>query len=95
MPTVVNLPHAYSLDDFGSLLYAMTSLDSRLLVWNPATGGKAVQQIGAPLGRCFVVTTERFIQIFGMFSDGTVDGGSARRFGWCDQEDPSNWSFRM
>ena len=93
MPTVVNLPHAYSLDNFGSLLYAMTSLDSRLLVWNPATGGKAVQQIGAPLGRCFVVTTERFIQIFGMFSDGTVDGGSARRFGWCDQEDPSNWSF--
>ena len=93
LPAIVNLPNAYSLDNFGALLYAMTSLDTRLLVWDPAVGGHAIQQIGAPLGRCFVVTSERFIQIFGMFSDGTVTGGSARRFGWCNQEDPSDWSF--
>jgi hypothetical protein len=31
--------------------------------------------------------------VFGQFSDGTVGGGSARRFGWCDQEDPSSWGF--
>jgi hypothetical protein len=167
LPQIVNLPSVYSLDNFGALLYAMTSLDTRLLVWDPAVGTKsgvvsataafttsspnitmaanpgwvvpgmtvydtsnnqyigvvqtyvgtalvlkanaahassgatdvlkfanlAAAQFGAPLGRCFVVTPERFIQIFGQFSDGTVGGGSARRFGWCDQEDPSNWAF--
>ena len=93
LPAVANLPNTYSLDNFGALLYAMTSLDTRLLTWDPAVGGAAIQQTGAPLGRCFVVTTERFIQIFGMFSDGTADGGSARRFGWCNQEDPSAWDF--
>ena len=44
-------------------------------------------------GRLFVVTQERFVQIFGMVDDGTVDGGSFRRFGWCDQENPSAWDF--
>ena len=52
-----------------------------------------MEQTGAPRGRCFVVTPERFIQLFGMFNDGTADGGSARRFGWCNQEDPSSWAF--
>jgi hypothetical protein len=40
-----------------------------------------------------VVTPDRFIQVFGQFSDGTTGGGSARRFGWCNQEDPSDWDF--
>lgn len=48
---------------------------------------------GAPHGRFFCVTQERFVMIFGMTNDGTTDGGSFRRFGWCDQEDPTNWIF--
>jgi hypothetical protein len=87
------VPDAFSLDNFGSILYAMTSPDGRLLMWDPAVGGEAVAQPGAPMGRCFVVTNERFIQIFGMTDDGTVDGGGPRRFGWCDQENPGSWNF--
>ena len=65
------VPSAYSLDNFGSILYAMTSADGRLLMWDPAVGGPAVVQPAdagrgpVPLGRCFVVTNERFIMIFG------------------------------
>jgi hypothetical protein len=47
----------------------------------------------SPYGRCFVVTQERFVMIFGMYDDGTVDGGSERRFGWCDQENMTAWDF--
>ena len=47
----------------------------------------------SPLGRCFVVTQERFVIIFGMYYDGTTDGGSLRRFGWCDQENYHAWDF--
>jgi hypothetical protein len=46
-----------------------------------------------PHGRCFVVTQERFIQIFGSTQDGTPDGGSSRRFAWCDQENPGAWDY--
>jgi|HubBroStandDraft_5_1064220.scaffolds.fasta_scaffold46648_3 hypothetical protein len=87
------LPNAWSLDNFGAILYAMTSPDGRLLQWDPAVGGPAVITPGAPHGRLFVVTPERFIMIFGMTQDGTVGGGSARRFGWCDQENPTSWDF--
>jgi hypothetical protein len=51
---------------------------------------------GAPLGRCFVITPERFCIIFGMYDDSTAGyriGGSARRFGWCDQEVITSWDF--
>ena len=37
---ITKVPDAYSLDNFGSILYAMTSADSRLLMWDPAVGGK-------------------------------------------------------
>jgi hypothetical protein len=47
----------------------------------------------APNGRCFVVTPERFVIIFGTGNDGTVDGGSFRRFAWCDQENFNAWNF--
>jgi hypothetical protein len=93
------IPDAFSLDNFGSILYAMTSPDGRLLMWDPAVGGLAVVQpasAGAgpvPAGRLFVVTQERFLMIFGSTSDGTVDGGSFRRFAWCDQENPGAWDY--
>ena len=60
----------------------MTSPDGRLLMWDPAVGGPAVVQPPpgrgpVPNGRCFVVTQERFIIIFGSINDGTVGGGLA------------------
>ena len=93
------VPDAFSLDNFGSILYAMTSADGRLLMWDPAVGGAAVEQPAAsgrgpvPKGRSFVVTQERFIVIFGSTQDGTAGGGGPRRFAWCDQENPGAWDY--
>jgi hypothetical protein len=169
-------PDAFSLANFGAILYAMTSPDGRLLMWDPSVGppgvaasiavytpfavgyagsiqmaahDPAVQpgmsvfnatsnlpigtvlsfdsaptltltanalnpgaandilQFGnpaivqpadsgrgpVPTGRLFVVTQERFLMIFGSTSDGTVGGGSFRRFAWCDQENPGAWDY--
>ena len=171
-------PSAYSLDNFGSFLYAMTSADGRLLKWDPAAGtigniakmaagaaftttspnitmsglnpstsivpgtkvfdttnnqflGLAASWVGntltlqanaahasqgaadvlqfysnvaavqvadsgrgpVPLGRCFVITNERYVMMFGTESDGTVDGGKMNRFAWCDQENPGAWDY--
>jgi len=97
--SITKVPDAYSLDNFGSILYAMTSADSRLLMWDPAVGGPAVVQPAdedrgvVPNGRCFVVTQERFLIIFGSTNDGTADAGGPRRFAWCDQENPGAWDF--
>ena len=98
---ITKVPDAYSLDNFGSVLYAMTSADSRLLMWDPAVGGPAVVQPPAgggsagpvPHGRCFVITAERFLMVFGSTQDGTTGGGSSRRFAWCDQENPGAWDY--
>jgi hypothetical protein len=100
------LPNAWSLDNFGQVLLAMTSLDGRLLQWDPGGGGTGVPPAAmtevtsadtgtgvAPHGRLFVVTQERFVVIFGMVDDGTADEGSMRRFGWCDQENFHAWDF--
>jgi hypothetical protein len=99
------LPPAYSMDNMGQMLMVMSSSDGRLLQWDPtAAAGTKLTQVPAvaggqagmsPKGRCFVVTPDRFVQIFGMYDDGTTDGPIApgRRFGWCDQEDPTDWDF--
>ena len=95
------VPDAYSLQNFGAILLAMTSPDGRLLHWDPASAPGTLATIVTPLtgstvphGRCFVVTQERFVQIFGSYLDGTPsDGGSFRRFAWCEQEDYTNWSY--
>ena len=94
------VPDAFSLDNFGSILYAMTSPDGRLLMWDPAVGGPAVVQPVSgtrgpvPKGRCFVVTPERFVIIFGSYADGTGGtNGGFRRFAWCDQENPGAWDY--
>jgi hypothetical protein len=98
------LPDAYSLSNFGAVLLAMTSADGRLLYWNPGDPPGTVAQVVPPKdansivphGRCFVVTPERFVQIFGSYLDGTEDGisgGSFRRFAWCEQEDYTNWNY--
>ena len=96
---ITKMPDAYSLDNFGSILYAMTSGDNRLLRWDPAAGGPAKEQVAdagrgpVPRGRCFVVTQDRFIQMFGTAQDGTVEGGKPSRFAWCDQENPGAWDY--
>jgi hypothetical protein len=46
-----------------------------------------------PYGRCFIVTQERFVMMFGTTQDGTADGGSFRRFAWCDQENFNAWDY--
>jgi hypothetical protein len=167
------LPDAWSLDNFGQILLAMTSPDGRLLEWSPANGDPGVvasiavytpwgtnqtdlqmlgvnpgtvtpgmdvfnqtsglwvgtvgswpagnptltlaanaasagaandvlgfgniatRVVGAPYGRCFVVTPERFVQMFGTTQDGTSDGGSFRRFAWCDQENFNAWNYSV
>jgi hypothetical protein len=100
------IPDAWSLDNFGQILLAMTSPDGRLLQWDPGGGGTGEPDAAAtrvtsddtgtgyaPEGSLFVVTPERFVMIFGMVQDGTSGEGSFRRFGWCDQENPSSWNF--
>ena len=77
-----------------------------MLEWDPSGGGTGVAPAAmtevtsedtgtgvAPRGRLFVVTQERFVQIFGMVDDGTAGEGSMRRFGWCDQENYHSWNF--
>jgi hypothetical protein len=97
------IPDAFSLQNFGAILLAMTSADGRLLHWDPASAPGTLATVVTPLagstvpkGRCFVVTPERFVQVFGAYNDGTVGaniGGSFRRFAWCEQEDFTNWSY--
>ena len=102
IPPLNSLPDAWSLDNFGAILLAMSSTDGRLLQWDPSSpAGTLATQVTsadtgtgfAPGGRLFVVTPERFVIIFATKGDGTVAGGSMRRFAWCDQENPSSWNF--
>jgi hypothetical protein len=89
------VPDAWSLDNMGAILYAMTSPDGRLLKWDPAVDTIAVVQPAdagrgpVPGGNCFVITNERFLMIFGA----TAAGGALNRFAWCDQENPGAWDF--
>ena len=83
------IPPCYTLSNWGEQLLAMTSVDGRLLVWDPVAGPTvpAVVVAGAPINnRTFVVTPERHVMVFGK-------GGDRRKFGWCDQEDINNWNI--
>jgi hypothetical protein len=86
------MPDAYSIDNFGAILLVMTSSDGRLLSWDPAAvAGTLLTPIaGAPSGRFFVVTNERFVMVFGLVLAGQ---GNFYRFGWCGQEDYTDWNF--
>ena len=89
------MPNVWSVDNFGALLVVMYSVDGRLLQWDPAAvaGTLLTRVASSPMGRLFVVTQERFVAIFGSNQDGTVDGGSARRFAWCDQGKITAWDY--
>ena len=87
--------------------YSGTTLTLTAAAANASHGATDVLQIGnvaivqppasgrgpVPHGRCFVVTQERFLMIFGSVQDGTTGGGSSRRFSWCDQENPGAWDY--
>jgi hypothetical protein len=96
------VPDAFSLDNFGGVLLAMTSPDGRLLQWDPTKGipgpnNPATEVIAdsgrgtVPTGRCFVVTPERFVIVFGAYD--ATNGGGFRRFAWCDQENFAAWDY--
>jgi hypothetical protein len=89
----------------GSVLsYSGTTLTLTAAALNPGASG-SVLQIGnvsapvvaisgrgiVPTGRCFVVTNERFVMIFGAYDN--INGGSFRRFAWCDQENFQAWDY--
>jgi len=82
------LAPCYSIGNWGEDLLVMTSADARLLRWQPSVGGQLLQVPSSPLGRCFVVTPERFVIIFGK-------DGLANKFGWCDQEDIEDWAVAV
>ena len=77
---------AFTLDNWGQELRAMSSEDGRLLAWVPSSPPNPATVVeNAPTGnRTFVITPERFIQVFG------PGGGSLYK--WCDQEDDTNWT---
>ena len=95
------VPDAFSLQNFGAILLAMTSADGRLLFWDPggAPGTLAAPVVAkvttpvckVPTGRCFVVTAERFVQVFGALD--SIYGGGFRRMAWCNQEDYTDWNY--
>ena len=98
--SVDQIPNIWSVDNFGAILLVQYSADGRLLFWNPANPATLLQPVVStqtpptvPQGRCFVVTPQRFVIMFGTTQDGTTDGGSFRRFGWCDQADYTNWNY--
>lgn len=88
-PNEKSVGFAFTLDNWGQDLLAMTSVDGRLLRWDPTTlpTGKAEVVPNAPVSnRSFVVTPERHVILFDA-------GGVAGEFAWCDQEDIENWDF--
>lgn len=77
---------AYTLDNWGEELRAMTSPDGRLLYWTPASPSTELAAVpNAPAGRTFVVTPERHIMIF-------EAGGEPGRVEWSDEEDDTEWT---
>lgn len=78
---------SYSIGNWGQELRVMTSADGRYLGWDPSTPATPCAAVsGAPTGRCFVVTPEQHVIIFG------VDG-DANTYGWCSNSDDTDWDF--
>ena len=86
--TLQKFSAAWSLNNWGEDLLAMTSYDGRLLIWKPSTPSvKAVAVTGAPdSNRQFVVTPEHHVMLFGM-------DGNFGDFGWCSEENINDWDF--
>jgi hypothetical protein len=80
--TVTLTANALSVGNIGDVLQF-----GNIAVPVVAISGRGV----VPVGRCFVVTNERFVMIFGAYD--AVNGGSFRRFAWCDQENFQAWDY--
>lgn len=87
-PTIEVIPDVYHLDNWGENLLIMTSVDGRLLMWDPNTPTtKAAPVENAPLNnRTFIVTPQRYVILFGA-------GGVFNRYQWCDEEDITDWTL--
>jgi len=66
----------------------MTSTDGRLLEWDASSMANKCEAVeNAPISnRTFVVSPYRHVILFGM-------GGVPGDYGWCDEEDNTNWDF--
>lgn len=79
---------AFTLDNWGDNLMAMSSADGRLLEWVPdiLSPDPAEVVANAPINnRSFTVTPERHIILF--------QYNSTRGVAWCGQEDNTDWDF--
>jgi hypothetical protein len=79
---------AWTLNNWGEDLLVMWSYEGHLFRWSPATPSTKLAIVaGAPVSnRQFIITPERHCMLFGM-------GGAFGDFGWCSQEDLSDWNF--
>lgn len=77
----------YSIDNWGQNMLVMTSSDGRLLQWDPLNPTSPCEVVaGSPLtNRCFVVTPQRHVILFGA-------GGVYNKMWWCDEEDITDWT---
>lgn len=77
---------AYTLDNWGEELRAMTSSDGRFLGWVPGGVDPLAAVAGAPVSnRTFAITPERHVILFGA-------GGVSQEFKWSDEEDDTEWT---
>ena len=77
---------AWSLDNFGENLLAMSPDDGKLYERAPGGSGAATQVSNAPTNcDCMMVTEERFVFCFG-------GGTNPRLVQWSDQEDNTTWT---
>ena len=88
LSTLQKFSLAWSLNNWGEDLLAMTSYDGRLLRWKPSVPGTPLTAVpNAPtFNRQFVVTPEHFCILF-------QAGGDFGVIAWCDAEDIENWDF--
>jgi hypothetical protein len=83
----------WTLDNFGDKLLACSSVDGRLLSWDPNTVGAVAERVKngdagemSPITRTFVVTPERHVMLFQRDT-------YFNSFCWCSQEDLEDWDF--
>lgn len=82
------VPDVFTIDNWGQNLLVMSSVDGRLLQWDPTSlANKCEPVLNAPTAnRTFVVSPYRHVVLFGM-------GGVQSEWGWCNEEDIENWNF--
>lgn len=72
IPPISNLPNAWSLDNFGSILLAMSSVDGRLLKWDP--GVSTTIAATTPIAAAFAIGATT-ITMSGANTSGAVHPG--------------------